>query len=73
MMSSSLGRGLIAALIVSVSILGCNQARVAGAGCQTDQECIDQNGGLDRWYCNDKKSPPTCDLRVQHNLQQQIA
>src|SRR5205085_4071679 len=56
---------LFAAMIVSVSVLGCNRSQVAGAGCSSDQECIDQNGGLDRWFCNTKKSPPACDLHTQ--------
>jgi hypothetical protein len=62
MMSSSLGRGLFAALIVSVSVLGCNRSKLAGAGCSSDQDCIDQNGGIDRWFCDQTKSPPTCAL-----------
>lgn len=64
MMSSLARRGLLAALIASASIAGCKCGpKVNQAGCSSDQDCVEQNGGNARWYCSPNKTPPACDLQ----------
>ena len=63
MMSSLVRRAALAAMICCVSISGCKcGSKVQSDGCSSDQECIDQNGGLDRWFCDTTKAPPACAL-----------
>ncbi len=63
MTPSLVRRGLIAAIIASVSIAGCKRgSKFNAAGCQSGDQCIADNGGLDRWFCDTTKSPPACAL-----------
>ena len=65
MMSSLARRGALAALITVTSIGGCKcGSKVTTAGtCSSDSECVDQNGGNDRWFCDKTKTPPVCALK----------
>jgi hypothetical protein len=63
MTPSLVRRGLIAAIIASVSIAGCKRgSKFNAAGCQSGDQCIADNGGLDRWFCDTTKTPPACAL-----------
>jgi hypothetical protein len=64
MMSTLARRGALAALITITSIAGCKcGSQVTTAGCASDSECVDQNAGNTRWFCDKTKAPPTCALQ----------
>src|SRR5258708_36822768 len=59
MTPSLVRRGLIAAIIASVSIAGCKRnSTFNAAGCQSGDQCIADNGGLDRWLLVASQNPP---------------
>ncbi len=62
-MSSLARRGVLAALIASSTLAGCKSSRVTTADCASDSECVDQNAGNARWFCDKAKAPPTCALQ----------
>ena len=60
MTSSSVRRGLIAALIATAALSACECGdKTQVAGCSTDQECKDQNHS-DRWICDKTQNPGLC-------------
>ena len=62
-MSTLARRGALAALIPLLCLAGCRRSGVTNAGCGSDSECVDQNGGNPRWFCDKTKGPPACGLQ----------
>ena len=61
MMSSLTRRGLLAVLFAATlhACGGCG-SKTQTTGCNTDQNCIDQHNGDNRWYCDSKVDPHVC-------------
>lgn len=65
-MSPLVRRALVAAFIVSLSISGCKcGAKVAGQGCQSNDDCRAEFNGSNRAFCDTRQTPPTCALTPQ--------
>src|SRR5450432_903255 len=60
-LSSPVRRGLIAAFFLTSALSACKCGdKTQVAGCSSDQECQDQNGGNTRWVCDKTQNPAAC-------------
>ena len=61
MMSMLARRGLLAVLFAATlhACGGCG-SKTQTTGCTSDQDCVDQHSGDNRWYCDTKVDPHVC-------------
>ena len=61
MMSMLARRGLLAVLFAATlhACGGCG-SKTQTTGCTSDQDCVDQHSGDNRWYCDTKIDPHQC-------------